>query len=163
MIRSFRHDDVESIARHGNNPEIARYLADRFPMPYTVVDARDWINHAMAAEPEHYFAIDVGGEAVGGIGWDPLEDVERFTGDFGYWLSETLWGRGIATAAVLHFYEWMFERTNLERIQAWVMEPNTASVRVLEKAGFLREGTKRRAIYKNGAFCDALTFARVRA
>ncbi|GAC1358597.1 MAG: GNAT family N-acetyltransferase [Vulcanimicrobiaceae bacterium] len=153
---------MDAIARHGNNANVARYLADRFPIPYTVRDAREWINHAMVAQPEHYFAVEVEGEAVGGIGWDPLEDVERFTGDFGYWLSEAWWGRGIATAAVVKFCDWMFESTDVERIQAWVMEPNTASVRVLEKAGFAREGTKRRAIYKNGDFFDALTFARIR-
>ncbi|MBV8244341.1 MAG: GNAT family N-acetyltransferase, partial [Candidatus Eremiobacteraeota bacterium] len=99
MIRSFTHADSEEVAAHANNPNVARYLRDRFPEPYTVQSARRWISYCMEQEPESNFAIVVDKKVVGGIGFEPGGDVDRYTGEFGYWLGEAAWGRGIATTA----------------------------------------------------------------
>ena len=51
--------------------------------------------------PETSFAIAVGGEAVGGIGFVMQHDVERVSAEIGYWLAEPFWGRGIVTEALV--------------------------------------------------------------
>ena len=69
-VRSWYLNDVDSIVRHANNRKIWLNLRDRFPHPYTKVDAQNWIQSVLAADPETNFAIEVLGEAVGGIGFE---------------------------------------------------------------------------------------------
>ncbi|HEV2827579.1 MAG TPA: hypothetical protein VGW76_08220, partial [Pyrinomonadaceae bacterium] len=67
-VRSWRHGDEETIPFHANNRKVWLNLRDRFPHPYTRLDAEQWIQFITQVTPETNFAIDVDGEAVGGIG-----------------------------------------------------------------------------------------------
>ena len=90
----------ESIVSHANNRKIWLNLRDRFPHPYTARDAQIYLKHVVLTQPEINFAIDVAGEAVGGVGFVLSTDVERHSAEVGYWLGESDWRRGIATAAL---------------------------------------------------------------
>jgi RimJ/RimL family protein N-acetyltransferase len=162
-LRKWRRSDIPSLARYANNRKIWLNLRDRFPHPYTESDAHIWVAvctaHRGAAVQ---FAIDRGGEAIGGIGFEPLTDVHRHTAEIGYWIAEPFWGAGIATAAVRFATDYGFAALSLERIQATVFEWNAASVRVLEKAGYILEGRLRRSILKDGRLADSLMYARIR-
>src|SRR5918911_1884990 len=68
-IRSWRVGDAAALARHANNRAVWLNLRDRFPHPYTLEDAAAWVRFAPVQEPETSFAIEVAGEAVGGIGF----------------------------------------------------------------------------------------------
>ena len=105
------------------------------------------------------YAIEVNGEAVGGTGVHLREDVERFSAEIGYWLGETFWGRGIATAAVQTLSQHVLRSTEIFRIYAYVYATNPASMRVLEKAGFEREAILRRSAVKNGVAVDRALYA----
>ena len=109
-------------------------MRDRFPHPYTLAHAEGWVAMAPAADPETQFAIEVNGEAVGGIGLFLQEDVERYSAEIGYWLGEAYWGQGITTAAVRRFTDCAFDRFGLCRIYANVFASNPGSCRVLERA-----------------------------
>jgi RimJ/RimL family protein N-acetyltransferase len=109
--------------------------------------------------PEVDFAIEAGGEAAGGIGLRLGQDVERFSAEIGYWLGEPFWGRGIATAALSATVKHAFAELGLIRIFAIPFAGNEASLRVLEKAGFLREGVLRRSAVKEGRVLDQLLYA----
>lgn len=161
-IRSWRAGDEPSLARHANNRNIWLNVRDRFPHPYTLADAEAWVAKASAAEPETQFAIEVSGEAAGGIGLFLQEDVERYSAEIGYWLGEVYWGRGIATAAVRRFTQYAFETFDLCRIYASVFARNAASGRVLEKAGYELEGRLRQSGVKEGRVVDGLLYATVR-
>src|SRR5438552_18493288 len=100
IVRSWTNDDLGSLVKHADNRRIWLNLRDRFPHPYTKRDGRDFLRSALTQRPETAFAIDVGGEAVGGIGFAMLPDIERVSAEIGYWLAEPFWGRGIATEAV---------------------------------------------------------------
>lgn len=158
-IRDFVPDDAASLAANANDERIARWTSDRFPHPYTLEHAREFIARA-ATTPQ--WAIDVAGEVVGGIGLFPKGDVYRRGVDLGYWLAPAYWGHGIATAAVRAICERTFASGDLERIQALVIEGNAGSIRVLEKAGFTLEGVHRRAVIKRERILDELVFARLR-
>jgi [ribosomal protein S5]-alanine N-acetyltransferase len=162
ILRPWKKDDATPLARYADNPRVSACMRDLFPSPYTIDDARRFI--AMAAGPSRnlLLAIEVRGKAAGGIGIHPLEDVYRGSAEIGYWLAEPFWGRGIVTEAVRALVPVAFERTGASRIQAGVFSNNPASMRVLEKCGFVREAVHRNAITKNGVVMDEVMYVRFR-
>ncbi|MEM8961360.1 MAG: GNAT family N-acetyltransferase [Acidobacteriota bacterium] len=162
-VRSWRRYDRVSLSKHADNPEVARHLRDRFPQPYRLRDADEWIDFCRSCAPQTDFAIVVDGEAVGGIGLIPQDDIARISAEIGYWLGEPVWGRGIATAAVTAFANWAFEAFELRRLYACVLENNPASCRVLEKCGFEREGRLRSSALKDDQVLDQFLYAKLRA
>jgi RimJ/RimL family protein N-acetyltransferase len=162
-IRSWQRLDAESLARHANNRKIWRNLRDAFPHPYSLDDAHAFLKLAMARNPESWFAIAVNDQAVGGIGITLHNDVERVSAEIGYWLGEAFWGRGIMTEAVKAITEFAIDSYQLTRVYALPFEWNEASVRVLEKAGYLREARLRRCAIKDGQIVDQFMYAYVPA
>ena len=154
ILRPWRARDLDSLVRHANNTHVSATLRDRFPYPYTRPAGRLWLKAALALRPVTALAIEVDGEAVGGIGIDVGQDVNRHAGELGYWLGEACWNRGIATAAVSGFVPWAAHTFGLQRIFAKVFETNPASARVLEKCGFEREGTLLQHALKDGILLD---------
>lgn len=159
-IRSWRNDDEESLPIQANNRKIWLNLRDQFPHPYTTGDAQRWLQHITAVRPESSFAIDVAGEAVGGIGLVLQSDIERCSAEVGYWLGEQYWGRGIATAALKTLTAYAFKNFNLTRVFALPFARNDASIRVLEKAGYTCEGRLRRSAIKDGVVLDQFMYAK---
>ena len=158
-VRSWHPNDVESIVRYANNRKIWLNLRDRFPYPYTEADAHPWIQSALSMRPQTNFAIDVSGKAVGGIGFELRTDVERFSAEVGYWLGEEFWGQGICTSALKAATPYAIETYHLTRMFAVPFSENLASIRVLEKAGYNREGIMLRSSFKDGRFLDQLLYA----
>jgi RimJ/RimL family protein N-acetyltransferase len=160
-LRAWKASDATSLARHANNPKVARQLRDRFPHPYTIADARQFIQSVAGAHPTMLFAMVVNGEAVGGIGFFPGADVERFSAEIGYWLAEPFWGRGITVEAIQLLSKYAFEVCHMLRLFALPFADNAQSLRVLEKAGYAREGTLRSSSVKYGQVRDQALFALV--
>jgi [ribosomal protein S5]-alanine N-acetyltransferase len=164
LLRPWRAADAEALARHANNRNIACHLRDRFPHPYTLADAEAFLAHVSretSAGPATNLAIDVAGEAAGGIGFTAGTDIERYSAEIGYWLSEAHWGRGIVTEAVMLVTGEAFERRGLLRMFALPFADNPPSVRVLEKAGYQCEGRLRSSATKYGRPRDQLLYARI--
>jgi RimJ/RimL family protein N-acetyltransferase len=161
-IRSWRLEDAPSLAMNANNRNVWLTLRDRMPHPYTLRDAEAYVQQRLVEPHRLMFCIDVDGDAVGGIGVHPGDDVNRLTAELGYWLAEPYWGRGIMTAAVAAIVGYAFENRPLERIEAYVYANNPASARVLEKCGFTFEGRMRRNVIKDGAMLDSLLYALLR-
>jgi RimJ/RimL family protein N-acetyltransferase len=159
-LRPPRAGDEHSIAYYANNPRIWRNLRDTFPHPYALADAEAWI--ARAADREGSFVIEVGGQAVGGLGLRRGEDVGRRSAEIGYWLGEEHWGQGITTEAVQAATAYAFRAFDVTRVHAGVFAWNPASARVLEKAGYELEGRLRSAVFKDGEFVDELLYGIVR-
>ncbi len=160
-VRTFMLSDARSIALHANNRKIWMNLRDTFPHPYRLGDAREFIAHARSGKPETEFAIAVEGRAVGAIGFKLLPDVERVSAEIGYWLGEALWGRGIVTETLVAMTRYGIEAYGLTRVFAVPFEWNPASMRVLEKAGYVLEGRMRRSVIKDGRIVDQFLYAHV--
>ncbi len=159
LLRPFKQADAESLARHANNAAIVRQLRDEFPHPYTLKEARMFIEHTSQKMHDIIFAVDIDGEACGGIGITGMKDVYRFNAEIGYWLSEVHWGKGIMTDAVGRMVELAFLYYQWTRLFAGVFSSNSASMRVLEKNGFTREAIHREAVKKEGEYLDELVYA----
>jgi RimJ/RimL family protein N-acetyltransferase len=160
-VRSWREADAPSLAAHADNRAVWLNLRDRFPHPYRLAEARAFIRDAVVAVPETRFAISVGDEAVGGIGFTLNHGVERVGAEIGYWLGEPFWGRGITTEALVAVTAFAVREHALTRVYAIPFEWNVASFRVLEKAGYVCEGRMRRSAIKDGRVVDQLLYAYV--
>jgi len=161
-LRPWRTQDDAAIAKYANNRAIWLNLRDGFPHPYSIEDARNFLNAAINQHPATFYAIATPEEAIGSIGITILSDVHRLTAELGYWLAEPYWGRGVMSEAVRAFTDYAFERFGLVRIFAEPYARNAASCRVLEKAGFSLEGRMRRAAIKDGQQTDMFLYARIR-
>lgn len=153
-------DDAPSLLKHANNPRVAINLRDRFPHPYEAAHADTFLRWVATQPVETVWAIEVAGEAAGGIGIELRADVERVSAEIGYWLGEAHWGRGIVTAALRAVTPDVLRRFELTRLYALPFADNLASIRVLEKAGYELEGRLRRSAIKNGHIKDQFLYAR---
>jgi ribosomal-protein-alanine N-acetyltransferase len=158
-VRDWHTGDAPALARHADNRSIARNLRDAFPHPYSLADAERFLAQVAEQDPRTYFCIAVEGEAVGGIGYTIHTDVERFTAEIGYWLSESHWGRGISTSALASLTRYAMHTHALRRVYATPYAWNDASVRVLVKAGYVFEGRMRSAAFKEEQVVDQLLYA----
>lgn len=149
-IRPWARSDRDALVRHANSPNVARYTSTRFPHPYTHEAADAWFDFLEGQDDPEAYAIEVDGEAMGGIGIRRGENEYAHSGELGYWLGEAAWGRGIATAAVRAFVPAMMARWNLSRLNAFVVTGNVASCKVLEKAGFVLEGVQKAKAIRGG-------------
>ncbi|HET9864823.1 MAG TPA: GNAT family protein [Steroidobacteraceae bacterium] len=162
VVREWEPADRPSLVSLANNRRVWLNLAHRFPHPYTGADADAWFGLLADMPRPTHWAIDVDGKAVGGIGIDIREGIHARNAMFGYWLGEPYWGRGIMTAAVRTTAEFVLDEFDLVRLESLVFEWNPASMRVLEKCGFQREGVMRKSVIKDGKIIDASMYARVR-
>ncbi|WP_209319720.1 GNAT family N-acetyltransferase [Ancylomarina longa] len=162
ILRKWKSGDAQAIVKHANNKNIAKFLRDSFPSPYTFVDASHWIQYANCGVNGVQLAIVVNEEVIGCVGVEIKDDVYRKSAELGYWLGEDYWNKGIMTKAVKQMVEYAFLNLNIVRLFAYVFEGNNASCRVLEKAGFILESIQKMAIYKNGKLKDQLIYAMVR-
>lgn len=162
-LRAWRAADLEALVRHADDPRIPPGLSDRFPSPYTRVDGEAFLSGRVIDLSDPVFAIEVDGEARGGIGARPFAGERSVGAEFGYWLAPAYWGRGLMTRVVATFAPWVMDTLALERLQATVLDFNQASARVLEKNGFEEEGRLRCAVRKRGRLHDLRVFGRVLA
>lgn len=153
-LRPWSLSDCRSLAEYANNIHVWNNLRDGFPSPYTEEDVRVYIANTLTKDCVQDFAIIVDGKAVGGIGFIPQVDVERYSAEIGYWLGEPYWGCGIMSKVVSEVVEYVFATTELVRLYASVFESNPASRKVLEKCGFRLVGIMHKAVRKNDRWVD---------
>ena len=161
VLRPWRAADKDDLVRQANNRRVWRNMTHTFPHPYTERDADLWLAIAADPGPSIQLAIDFEGRAVGGVGVIAGEGIFAQTAQFGYWLGEAYWGRGIASAAARALAERVGCDGLFVRLEAQVFEWNPASMRVLEKAGFEREAVLRCAATKDGKLISTVLYARV--
>uniref|UniRef100_A0AAU6WPQ2 GNAT family N-acetyltransferase n=1 Tax=Chryseobacterium endophyticum TaxID=1854762 RepID=A0AAU6WPQ2_9FLAO len=94
-LRAWKKEDLKSLVKYANNLSIAKNMTDMFPHPYSEADGMSFIEFATQPGSAHIFAIEVDGEAAGGIGIHPQHDIHRKNAELGYWLGEPFWGMGI--------------------------------------------------------------------
>jgi RimJ/RimL family protein N-acetyltransferase len=91
--------------------------------------------------------------------WNP----EFRSASLGYFLEVGAWGQGYATEAGRAMLRWAFDTLDLNRVQAEVDTRNQASARVLEKLGFVREGTLREDCIVDGVVSDSWVYGLIRS
>jgi len=161
-LTSLYPDDAEPLSLIANNPNVARFLRDSFPQPYTVEHAEAFIKLMNEGNVQSVFAVRYQGEIAGVAGVHLLNDVQRKTCEMGFWIGESFWGKGIASEVCRQLIHFAFTYYDIVRIQAEVASPNKASARVLRKNGFRKEACLRKAFHKDGHDYDLLMFGILR-
>lgn len=158
MLRPFKIEDAKRISELCNNKKLQDTLRDSVPYPYTISDAKNFIDCCKLDNPTTNFAIECNGSLVGSIGLTIQSDVHRLNAELGYWVGEPFWGKGIATEAVKLMVEYAFTHLNLVRLEAGVFDFNKASQKVFEKCGFKLEAIFEKSAIKNYRVYDAFRY-----
>lgn len=162
ILRPLMFEDAESMAKQLNNKKVWDNLRDGLPHPYTIEDAKTFIELQHNEPSFTCYGIVVDGKLVGNIGFTRNHDVERFSAEVGYFIGEDYWGKGIMSAALAGAVADYFATTDVIRLYATPYGHNKASARVLENAGFMFKCVMTKAAYKNGQFTDELYFERIK-
>jgi len=164
LLRPFVDEDADDLFALQSNPTVLRYW-----------DAPPWRDRARA---DRFLAAcrQMAEEGTGArLAVDRLSDgaflgwcsLSRWNPDFrsaslGYCYGEAAWGSGYATEAARELLRWAFDRLDLNRVQAETDTRNAASAHVLEKLGFLREGTLREDCVVDGDVSDSWVYGLLR-
>ena len=155
-IRKWRIEDANNLANSINNKNILGYLRDGLPYPYTKRVRRILLlpYFKQMKTPLFVYAITADKKVIGNIGVFRQGNIHYKTAELGYYISEPYWSTGIGTSAVKQICRVIFENTNIIRIFEKPFAHNIASCRILEKDGFLCEGTLRKNAVKNVQVID---------
>ena len=90
-LRLWEEGDEAALAAIANSRKVWRNMTDRFPHPYTIDDAVEWIERSRTKpENQRHFAVLVDQQIAGGAGFTRLDDLCRRTAEIGYWLATHL-------------------------------------------------------------------------
>ncbi|MFT5874854.1 MAG: ribosomal-protein-alanine N-acetyltransferase [Clostridium sp.] len=164
IIRSWKIEDTSNLAEVLNNKKILDNLRDGLPYPYTEKDAQNFILATIDDDKDktYAFAITIDDKVIGSIGVFRKDNIHSKTAEMGYYIEESYWGQGIGTSAVKQICKHIFENTDIIRIFAESFDYNLGSCRILEKSGFLYEGTLRKNAVKNGVVLDMKIYSLVK-
>lgn len=160
-LRAWRQDDLDALLRHADDPQVPRGLSERFPHPYSRADGEAFLAGRVVDLRHPVFAIEIDGEACGGIAVRPQAGERAHGAELGYWLGRAHWGQGHMTRVVAAYVAWVVPALALRRIEANVLDTNPGSARVLEKNGFAEEGIRRAAVLKPDGLHDLRLFGRL--
>jgi ribosomal-protein-alanine N-acetyltransferase len=163
-LRPFTDDDADALFALHSDAHVLRYW-----------DAPPWTDPGRAGQflarcrqiadegSGARLAIERGDDATF-LGWCTLNrwNPDHRSASLGYCLAEAAWGHGYATEAAGALLGWAFDTLDLNRVQAETDTRNLASARVLEKLGFVREGTLREDCVVNGEVSDSWVFGLLR-
>lgn len=154
ILRSFKDEDLTPLTLLANNKKIWDNLRDSMPYPYSETDAAFFIHICKQENIPMTYAIIYEDVFCGTIGLVTKDDLDIKTAELGYWIGEPFWNKGIATKVIKLIVKYGFEELSLQKIQASVFAYNDASIKVLLKNGFQRDGIFQNLISKNNAFYD---------
>ncbi len=161
-LRAWQLGDAPDLSRIANDIEVWRHMSDRFPHPYTPDIARYWVEHGHINFGGDNYAVVLHGALVGGAGIYQGSGDARCNAEIGYWYARNAWGTGIGTRVAAALTEMAFARALVSRVFAPVHAGNPASMRVLKKCGFEREGVQRLSAFKGEQLVDRVFYARYR-
>ncbi len=155
--------DISALIKYLNDSGIYE-RSMRIPQPYGLADAERFLDIVEQTQithghPVHFAIRNSTSELIGGLGFEGL--VRGHTAEIGYWLGRPFWGQGIMTDVLRAATRFALDEWQLIRISANVFDFNLASVRVLEKNGYQREGVLRKQYRKDGRFIDSILLAYV--
>ncbi|KAK4587341.1 hypothetical protein RGQ29_024163 [Quercus rubra] len=156
-LRPLELSDIDDFMVWATDEKVTRFCSWE---PYTnKEDAINFINTKVIPHP-WFRAICLNGQPIGAISVTKNSGNDKCRGELGYVLGSNYWGRGIATKAVKQVANTIFvEWPHLERLEAIVDVENPGSQRVLEKAGFQREGILRKYMLLKGKTRDLVMFS----
>jgi RimJ/RimL family protein N-acetyltransferase len=150
VLRVATAADLDALLALARRPEVAESVS---------TDAPDGIVAALDDDEGELLAIEHEGALVGGVRWELTNHRSRIGEIRTLMLDPAARGHGLATAAIRELVGRLFDERGLHRLECEVYGFNTPAQRMFERAGFLREGVRRRAYHRGGAWQDGVRFA----
>lgn len=153
--------DADDMYALGSLPEVMRYTS----MPPQTREESDaflerWLAGMREGSIASWIARERGGDFVGHASVFGI-DAKNHCGEIGYVLMPQAWGKGYGSEVVATLIRYGFHYRKLARLNADVDPANRASIRVLEKHGFSREGVRCATLYKENRFYDSFLYGLV--
>jgi RimJ/RimL family protein N-acetyltransferase len=164
-VRGWRGDDLWARVEAWRDPSLMRFMLQPAPPEPSVVEAAAWLDarelRRQRGEALYLVVASPDDDRALGAVWLWNVDLLNGRGEVGYWLLRDARGRGAATRAVVLVVGYAFGRLGLQRLELFTLPGNTASERVAERAGFVREGVLRS--YRRGphGHVDVTVFSRL--
>lgn len=151
ILRSARPDDLEALHAVLSDPRATRWWST--PPHETLEQTRTWLNDMIANGSDHPdFVVELDGRVIGKAGFYVMPDI-------GYILHPDVWGQGLAAEAVGAAIDHVFQTHEVGTLTADVDPENAASIRLLERLGFVRTGSGERTWNVGGEWKDSLYYA----
>ncbi len=161
FLRPLAQGDLAFVFQHFSDPAVYRYLLDEAPVT-TLEEAQAIIDFYQppTGKPYNRWLMMHKAEArpIGTCGFHKWQAQHR-RAEIGYDLEPRSWHQGLMREALHAAIGYGFAQMRLHRIEAMVAPANTASLRLLERLGFQREGVLRQNTFQGGAFHDHLLLA----
>ena len=132
-LREWRLSDAKDLVNALSNKNILNNLRDGLPYPYTEKDAKDYINAMLARDKNQVFAfaICIDDRTVGSIGAFRQNNIHYRTAEFGYYLAEEYWGKGIMTDVVRQLCDMLFCKTDDRKMLTKCEKPELKDIRMI--------------------------------
>ena len=157
-------DHLAGLAALGRDPEVQRFTY--VPSPWVEGFERRWLEGYERAREDGtragFAIVDREGRFLGLAALVTI-DREAREAEAGYIVSPEARGRGVAARALRLLGDWALSELELERLELRITAENTASIRVAERCGFVREGVLRSVHFKQGVRTDVAVYSRLRS
>jgi [ribosomal protein S5]-alanine N-acetyltransferase len=159
VLRRWEEGDLDCVEQAAEDPDIPK--GTTVPATFTPAEGRAWIERQWSRAESGTGLSQAIAEAASGeaLGAGVLMTRQRSSAEIGFWLVPRARGRGIGSRAVRLLARWAVKEAGLARVEAFVIPDNIASQRVLEKAGFRREGLLRSHLSYEERRFDALLYS----
>ena len=157
ILRSFRHEDADSMMRNWLSDEEVQSMYGE-PVYTTIAEVDELIDKYILQTSEgRAFRWEViekySGECIGQASYF-LVDKNNHFGEIEYCIGRAFQGKGYATEATRAVIAYGFEKIKFHKVQICCRPSNSSSQRVIDKCGFTHEGTLRDYFYRNGGYED---------
>ncbi|WP_010098751.1 GNAT family N-acetyltransferase [Ornithinibacillus scapharcae] len=160
-LREIENTDVTNMLTYLSDPLVMQYYGlEAFTTEEEVLNEISWYKRIFRENTGIRWGISLKDEdkIIGSCGFLNWER-QHARIDIGYELAKEYWGQGIASEVLGTVLSYGFEQMNVERVQALIEPPNVASIKLVEKQGFEREGLLRHYEYGNGKFDDLYMYS----
>jgi RimJ/RimL family protein N-acetyltransferase len=154
-LRRATADDVDFLVELVNDDDTRRYLGNR------VSDTRDAALADLARPPEEFgwFVIEVDGDRAGCVAFERVSEQHRIASAGRFAVHPDFRERRIGVEAAQLFQRLLLRELGFHRVELQIYGFNDRAIAHAERAGYVREGVKRRAYLKDGEWVDAVLFA----
>lgn len=162
LLREVRPEDQRFVFEGMSHPDVVRYYGNRYAMFEATAAQMAWYK-SMVAEGwgvPRLMADRQTAEKIGVIAVYYYKP-EHNKAEVGFWLLPQYWNKGLALEALQAVLKYWKKEKGLHRMEAFVETENAASAKVLEKAGFVHEGTMRDCQRKNGRYISLKVYGLV--
>ncbi len=163
LLREIVPEDASAVFAFRSDPEVQRYNGGVLTHLDQASDLIAQLAAGYGQQTMLEWGVTLQGDdtVLGIFGYANWSQLHRHA-EIGYCLARAYWRQGIAWEALQAIIAFGFEGMDLNRIFAYPLVKNSASLRLLEKLGFQQEGVRREELWVDGAFHDEALFALLR-